>query len=41
MLQGADPDPAAPERDVECYRATCLREGYYLVDFNAPSRPGR
>jgi MoaF C-terminal domain/MoaF N-terminal domain len=41
MLQGADPDPAAPERDVECYRATCLREGYYLVDFVKRSQPTR
>ena len=33
MLQGVDPDPDAPEKDLESYTATCLREGYYLLDF--------
>ena len=39
MLQGVDPDPAAPERDVESYRVTCLRDGYYLVDFIKRYKP--
>ncbi len=39
MLQGTDPDPAAPEKDLENYRATCLREGYYLVDFIKSYKP--
>ena len=39
LLQGVDPDPAAPERDVESYRATCLRDGYYLVDFIKRYKP--
>ena len=39
MLQGTDPDPAAPKKDLEIYRATCLREGYYLVDFIKRYKP--
>jgi hypothetical protein len=39
MLQGSDPDPAAPNGDIENYRATCLRRGYYLVDFIKRYKP--
>ncbi|MFO7580482.1 MAG: MoaF C-terminal domain-containing protein [Nitrosomonas halophila] len=39
MLQGSDPHPAAPNKDLESYRATCLRQGYYLVDFIKHSKP--
>jgi hypothetical protein len=39
MLQGADADPAAPERGLESYRATCLRDGYYLIDFIKRYKP--
>jgi hypothetical protein len=41
MLQGADPDSAAPEKDMENYSATCLRDGYYLVDFIKRYNPTR
>lgn len=33
IQQGADPDPTAPVKDRESYCTTCLRDGYYLVDF--------
>jgi hypothetical protein len=39
MLQGTDPDRGAPSKDCENYRATCLREGYFLVDFIERYRP--
>ena len=39
MLQGTDPDPSAPMRDLESYCATCLREGYYLIDFIKRCKP--
>lgn len=39
ILQGNDPDPAAPLKDMESYRATCLRDGYYLVDFIKRYKP--
>lgn len=39
MIQGSDPDSAAPDRDIESYRATCLRGGYYLVDFVKRYKP--
>lgn len=38
-LQGIDPDLEAPEKDLETYRATCLRDGYYLVDFVKRYKP--
>jgi hypothetical protein len=41
LQQGPTPVPAAPERDVESYRATCLRNGYYLVDFVNRYKPTR
>jgi hypothetical protein len=39
MLQGNDPDPTTPIKNMESYRATCLRDGYYLVDFVKRHKP--
>ncbi len=39
MVQGTDPDPTAPESDLENYRATCLRDNYYLIDFVKRYKP--
>lgn len=39
ILQGSDSDPTALNQDLETYRATCLRDGYYLVDFIKRSKP--
>ena len=39
MIEGLDTDPAAPTSASETYRATNLREGFYLVDFVKGQRP--
>ena len=39
MIEGVDTDPAAPTSASETYRATNLREGFYLVDFVKGQRP--
>lgn len=39
MVEGEDPDPTAPVRATESYRATSLREGFYLVDFVKSYKP--
>jgi hypothetical protein len=33
IQEGAASYPAKQEKDLDWYRATCLREGYYLIDF--------
>ena len=38
-LEFTDPDPGAPKNDLESYRATCLRDGYYLIDFVKQYKP--
>jgi hypothetical protein len=41
IMRESDADRTAPEEESETYRASCIRDGYYLVDFIENSAPTR